>query len=561
MAAQTNKSIGARLIIAFGALVVVVFIAFGLMLWAVSRIETATEETSKAETAAQGVFNALADARLATGAVGSYIMAGDLDHMDAIEPARAAYRESLVKARGQAATDKETLTALDDLEREMGVWWETVASNQVAMMRNALTIDQARAMEASGASLPIEAALKRIEVAAEDHIWRVGGNARDVQDASFTMVRVEIFVGLAIIGVVALVAFLGMNRAVIQPIRAMTDRLDSLARGDLETPIPHSERGDEIGRMAQNAEVFRKALVDEKATRERKAREEEVEKARAEKRRDLTDAFAKQAEGVVESLVGSARGMKETSDGMSRAANDTADRGGRVANASESSSESLQTVSSATEELTASIQEISARVQDQTRYAQSASVDAEKTSGTVRALDISAQKIGKVIALITDIAEQTNLLALNATIEAARAGDAGKGFAVVANEVKALANQTARATDEISKQIEEVQSLTSTSVGAIETIAKRISDMTEIATSVASAVEEQAAATQEITRGMATAVESARDVNANLSGLSAAANHVRDGAAKVQDSAEDVRGESETLRGYVREFAQSLAAV
>ena len=274
----------------------------------------------------------------------------------------------------------------------------------------------------------------------------------------------------------------------------------------------------------------------------------------------LAGDFDKAIGSVVNVVSSAATELQTAAQSMSAAAEETANQSSVVAAASESATSNVQTVSVAAEELTASVGEIARQVHESARIAAQAVQDADASGEKIRQLAQGAQKIGEVVELINNIASQTNLLALNATIEAARAGEAGRGFAVVASEVKALAAQTAKATEEISAQISQIQTSTSDSVNAINEITTVIKSMNIIATTIASAVEEQGAATQEIARNVQQASQGTNEVSANITGVTRAAGETGAAASQVLSSAEDLARQSEQLRVEVDRFLATVRA-
>ncbi|WP_242480665.1 HAMP domain-containing methyl-accepting chemotaxis protein [Rhodovibrio sodomensis] len=276
------------------------------------------------------------------------------------------------------------------------------------------------------------------------------------------------------------------------------------------------------------------------------------------KQMKLAENFETQVMGVVDAVSSAATEMQTSAQSLSATSEQTSQQAQAVSAAAEEASSNVQTVSSASEELASSIKEISRQVSESSRISAEASDQAQRTNRQVEGLKAAADKIGAVVQIISDIAEQTNLLALNATIEAARAGDAGKGFAVVANEVKSLANQTAKATDEIRTQIGEIQSETGAAVDAIQGISTTIERINEIAQSVASAVEQQGAATQEIARNVQEASQGTQEVTRNISGVSEAASASGAGSNQVLSAASELSTQSERLRGEVNGFLQEI---
>ncbi|WP_119421267.1 methyl-accepting chemotaxis protein [Desertibaculum subflavum] len=281
--------------------------------------------------------------------------------------------------------------------------------------------------------------------------------------------------------------------------------------------------------------------------------------ARAERHR-LADAFEAAISGIVDQVAGAATELDTTAGNMSKLSQETGQRADAVASASEEASSNTQTVAAATEELTASVGEISRQVSEAGRIASAAVEESSRTNQSVAALVQSAQQIGDVVRLIREIAGQTNLLALNATIEAARAGEAGKGFAVVASEVKALANQTAKATEEIGAQIARIQERTQQAAGAIQSIGRTVDQINQISLAIAGAVEEQSAATGEISRNVQDAATGARTVASNIDAVSSMAGETRNAAGDLKSASGELARQSEMLRREVDGFLVKIRA-
>ncbi|WP_413205412.1 methyl-accepting chemotaxis protein [Rhodospirillum sp. A1_3_36] len=372
-----------------------------------------------------------------------------------------------------------------------------------------------------------------------------------------TLVAVVILIGAVSFGVLAA---LMIGKGIAGPVRAMTLAMKRLADRDLGVDIPATDHGDEVGEMAQAMVVFRDNMRRAEDLSQEQERRRAAREARSRRMEELTGQFEGSVRGVLDQLATATSQLQDTAERMTSISEETNGRAATVAAASGDASSSVEGVAAATEELSSSISEIGRQAHHSSEIAARATEQARSTSTEVQGLADAADRIGQVVGLITDIASQTNLLALNATIEAARAGDAGKGFAVVANEVKSLANQTARATDDIAKQIFDVQTRTRSSVEAIGEILAVIEEVSEVADAIAAAVEEQNAATQEISRNVQEASRGTMQVGDTIEGVAQAATETGAAAAQVLASAGDLGAQSRSLSETVRGFLDGVKA-
>jgi methyl-accepting chemotaxis protein len=381
-----------------------------------------------------------------------------------------------------------------------------------------------------------------------------------IEESFWSMVRTASIVIVVLMLLSIAVAWM-ITRSVVKPLTALRERMASLSTGELTAPVANTERGDEIGQMARTVSVFRDAMIETDRLRQEQVAVEGRQTAqRQADMNKLADQFESEV-GEIITLVSSAATQLEASAGtLSRTAETVQTVSHRAADASSSASTSVHSVAAASEELASSVAEISRQVDASSRIAGEAVDQAQKTDSRISQLSQAAAKIGDVVNLIKTIAEQTNLLALNATIEAARAGEAGRGFAVVAAEVKTLAEQTAKATGEISQQIADIQSATQDSVVAIKEIGTTIGRISEISSTIASAVEEQGAATREISRNVQRAAEGTSQGTANIADVQRGVTETGTASSQVLSAAQSLSTESSRLKREVGKFMNSVRA-
>ncbi len=481
-----------------------------------------------------------------------------------LEPYRAGVRqaaESWNRAKELTADNPEQQQRLEGLKSAIALWQEGIAQREIALMADPATVQQAREMEASGAGK-----------AAFDALRGIAGEIREVeadllavraaqQEAALEGSESATWIGMGV--ALALSVLLGvlLTRGISRPVHGITVAMGKLADGDKTLVVPFRGRRDEIGRMAEAVEVFKQNAIE----MDRLQTEQEALKARAEEERKaamlkLADSFELRVKGVVETVASAASQMQGAATAMSGTAEETSRQASAVASASEQATANVQTVATTAEELSSSIQEIGRQVEASARISGQAVQETQRTAESIAGLVEAAKQIEDVVGLINSIAGQTNLLALNATIEAARAGEAGKGFAVVASEVKALATQTARATEEIQVKVSEIQSATGGARTAMDGIGGTIARMSEISGAIAAAVEEQGAATRDISSNVQQAASGTEEVTNSISGVNEAAAETGSAALQVLSAASSLTEEAATLRREVEEFIATIRA-
>jgi len=380
----------------------------------------------------------------------------------------------------------------------------------------------------------------------------------DVNGEAIAQATRTIGIGLFFLLAASAVA-LAIGRDLSRPLIGMTLAMKNLTGGDLGVAIPAVERRDEIGDMAKSVAIFKDSMV---RVRQMEVEQQEQKQRAAEERRTalhgMADAFESHVGTVIESVSAAAAQLQGSSARMAEVATDTSTRATSVATASEQASANVQTVATATEELSSSIREISSQVDRSLSVARQADEKAKIASRLVETLAEAVSSIGEIIALIDDVASQTNLLALNATIEAARAGDAGKGFAVVAGEVKGLASQTGKATEQITGKIAAVQSGTMDAVAAIGAVAAVIDDMRQISASVAAAVEQQSAATAEIARNVDQAALGTHEVSKNIVVVESEARNTGAIATHISSASSELNDNADRLSQEVTRFLRQV---
>jgi len=389
------------------------------------------------------------------------------------------------------------------------------------------------------------------------------GTGAYIDDIDAKMTPILWVLGLSILGIAVIAGGVAwvIGRSISGPLNRLGVRMRELADGRLDGDIPGVGRGDEVGAMAATVQIFKDNAL---RMRELERTEAETQARTAAERRaameDLAGDFERSVNGIVRSVSTAATGMQTTAQSMTATASDASARAATVGAASQSASSNVSTVAAAAEELSSSVTEILRQVTRSSEIASKAVGDAERTNATVQVLSTGAEKIGEVVKLIHSIAAQTNLLALNATIEAARAGESGRGFAVVASEVKALANQTAKATEEISGQVTAMQQSTSDAVTAISGITETIAQMSEITTNISTAIEQQGDATREIARNIQSVAAGSNEISTHIGGVTTAAAATGTAASDVLANARELDNQSGMLRSAVDGFLAKVRA-
>ncbi|MFZ5715048.1 MAG: methyl-accepting chemotaxis protein [Bradyrhizobium sp.] len=493
--------------------------------------------------------------------VRGYLVSGDAGFLAPYEAGQKQFQAAAAKVGSLTSDNAAQQKRLEQVKAFASDWATSIAQREIALMKDPATQAKARELEASGAGKKAMDGLRAVvqEMDKEERsLLSVRAEAADAASGNATL---SMLIGGLVTLLLSLAGAFGVAFAVTRPIQHITTEMEILARGDTSVVVSGTERKDEIGAMAQAVQVFKTNAIEVERL---KAEQAETERRNVEQRKRDMIRLADDFESAVGEIIGTVSSASTQLEASATTLTGTAERSQKlattVAGASEEASTNVQSVASATEEMASSVGEISRQVQESARMAGDAVGQARATTERVSELSKAAARIGDVVELINTIAGQTNLLALNATIEAARAGEAGRGFAVVASEVKALAEQTAKATGEIGQQISGIQAATNESVGAIKEISSTIERLSEISSAIAAAVEEQGAATQEIARNVQQAAQGTQQVSSNITDVQRGATETGTASSQVLSAAQMLSNDSSRLKNEVSRFLTNVRA-
>jgi len=555
----------ARFMIAVGLGVVLLFAA--IVLTIVRFEETAMERklhdlsANEIRSIHALIANVMAGRRADTQNIGVTVFNKWFDSRNTEYPGKlwSVWSPKIIAYMHETKPDRAPKEAVDDIDREAMATGKPVMRMEGGFYRYSVPVVQGVTEDAKAAVCRSCHSAMGLE---DGDVVAVLSSTLSVEQSRKELM--SIVIALAIGGIIAAaVAVVGvrwlLGRMITQPVGGLITVMQRLAAGDTAVEVSGGEREDEIGAIARSVATFKLQAVDKlRIEAAAKTAELRAEQERCAALGRMADAFEANVLAVVNSVGAESTQLEGSAQTMSSLTTQVLAQADSVAAASHQAAANVQTVAAATEQLSASVHEIGRQVGQAAEVSRTAVDEARDTNAIVRGLTDAAGRIGEIIGLITDIASQTNLLALNATIEAARAGEAGKGFAVVAGEVKNLANQTARATEEITRQIGAVQSETERAAGAIEHVGQTIARIDEIAATIAAAVEQQNSATREIARNVAEAARGTQEVSANIAGVRHATDEAGGSAAGVLDAARRLNGNSGRLDGAVAEFLRRV---
>lgn len=557
---MTRRSIRAKLIAVISLLLI--FLA-GTGLLAISTMQAINDHTIDIATNWLPSVRVLSEfrAELMTHRMNlqQFVLEAEVPRKTAVEKtmgATAQKLDQLLKTYDPLVASPEERGLADEIARD---WKEYLSLTREVLEIGRKDIDSARefiANKTTPLGVKMDAALGKdinLNNKGADTATR---NAADGFAAAFKMIA-GILGGAMVFG---LAAGFYLIRDIVRGIASVVAPMRALSEGDLTAVIPHQGERTEMGQMAGTLQIFKEALIAKKAADEAAAAEANAKIARAHRVDQITRQFESMIGELVASLSSSSTELEAAATTLTKTAESAEERSTMVSAASEEASANVQSVASASEEMNSSVNEISRQVQEAAKIASAAVEQARITNDRVNVLSQAATRIGDVVELINTIAGQTNLLALNATIEAARAGEAGRGFAVVATEVKALAEQTAKATGEISHQIAGIQTATGDSVISIKEISGTIGRISEISAIIASAVEEQGAATQEISRNVQQAAQGTRQVSSNIIDVQRGATETGSASSQVLSAAQALSRDSNRLELEVEKFLSTVRA-
>jgi methyl-accepting chemotaxis protein len=556
-----NLKISRKLALCFSIIIAMTVLTAILAFAAMEQIKSAEAESQKADQLGDTYLEYERAFALKRQGLLYYLLTGDRTGLDQYKEMSPKIEAAVATLREQSADLPNVSSLVDTLVVEYTKWLDVYAAEQVRLMSNYLTVNQARAIEVTGEpriaiDLFTEAAAKL-----EQELSAISSDAVTRREAAMSSFTVTMIVSIALVIVVAVASAFAMSRSIATPIGNMTALMEQMANGNLDIMVSGTERKDEIGSMAATVEIFKQNGLEQREQKAREAEQQAQESERHQKMEGYTRSFDEEmvsALKIVEEAVNSVRVSSET---MAANAQNTTGLSRDAAAAIEEANANIQTVASATTELSSSINEISSQMAQASTVTRAAVGEVETTNTRVGALNEAAESIGQVIQIIDEIAEQTNLLALNATIEAARAGEAGKGFAVVASEVKSLATQTSKATEEISQKIAEIQSETSAAAEAVLGIGNTINKIDELTAVVASAVEEQGAATNEIAQNIEQAAAGTQTVAQVVETVSSAAGETGQLAESQQTVVAELSERNRKLKGEIDQFLGNVRAL